>query len=167
MTTRIKTTEEDVLRKTLLESLDGRNAHLTFKSTVKDFPPEYYNEKVDGIEYSCWGLIEHMRIAQSDILDFINNPEYKEREWPASYWPTKAADKESWGKSIQQFLADENKIREYLTNDTVNLFDPIPHAPQYNIYREILILLNHNSYHTGQLLMLRKALGLWPIEKPK
>ena len=155
---------ETVMRKNLLQSLDGRNAHLTFKATIKNFPPEHYNTKLENIEYSCWGLLEHMRIAQEDILDFIKNPEYVERKWPADYWPSGSADKEQWKASVERFQTDENEFRKMLEDETLDLFSPIPHAPDYTLFREILLIVNHNSYHTGQLLTLRKMLGIWPAE---
>ena len=162
MATTMKRTEDDVFRKNLVVSLDGRDAHLTFEATMTNFPPEYYNKRLGHIEYSCWELLEHMRIAQSDILDFIKNAEYKEREWPAGYWPEEPANQEAWENSVKSFLNDESEIRRMLEDDTTDLYGPIPHAPEYTIFREVLIILNHNSYHTGQLLTLRKLLGIWP-----
>jgi uncharacterized damage-inducible protein DinB len=158
----MKNMQNDIIRKQLLESLDGRNAHLTFRDTIKDFPPEYYNEKVGDVEYSCWDLLEHMRIAQYDIIDFIKNPNYQEREWPADYWPKEPADVQKWESSVEKFLDDESEVRGLLEDDSVDLYSPIPHAPKYTIFREVLLILNHNSYHTGQLLVLRKSLGIWP-----
>ena len=153
--------QDDIIRKHLLASLQGRNAHLSFEQTVKDFPDGYYNNKISGIQYSCWDLLEHLRIAQSDILDFIMNPEYQSKSWPENYWPKDKGDAEKWKSSVKNFLNDRMQLEDMLKDNTIDLYSPIPHAPEYSIFREIVIVIDHNSYHTGQLLTLRRALGIW------
>ncbi len=152
---------DDTIRKHLLTSLQGRNAHLSFEQTIKDFPDNYYNKKISGIQYSCWDLLEHLRIAQWDILDFIMNPEYQSKSWPDNYWPKGKGDAEKWKNSVKNFLDDRKEIETMLEDSAVDLYSPIPHAPDYTIFREIVIVIDHNSYHTGQLLLLRRALGIW------
>ena len=153
--------KDDTIRKHLLTSLQGRNAHLSFEQTIKDFPDNYYNKKISGIQYSCWDLLEHLRIAQWDILDFIMNPEYQSKSWPDNYWPKDKGDAEKWKNSVKNFLDDRKEIEAMLEDSAVDLYSPIPHAPDYTIFREIVIVIDHNSYHTGQLLSLRRALGIW------
>lgn len=153
--------QDDTIRKHLLASLQGRNAHLSFEQTIKDFPDGYYNKKIPGIQYSCWDLLEHLRIAQWDILDFIMNPEYQSKAWPDNYWPKDKGDSEKWKSSVKNFLSDRKELEAMLEDSAVDLYDPIPHAPDYTVFREIVIVIDHNSYHTGQLLSLRRALGIW------
>ena len=164
MTPIAHSTKEEVLRKHLIESLGGQNAHLSFENTIKDFPEEYYNTKVKGVEYSCWDLLYHMQIAQSDILDFIKNPDYRELAWPADYWPVRDAVSSIWNDTIQLFLKDKGELVHMLEDYSIDLFAPIPNAPEYPIIREMTIVANHNSYHTGQILTIRKMLGIWPMK---
>ena len=153
---------KEILKKELLNLLSGKNAHATFEKAVADFPVKYINEKVEGINNTAWELVEHMRIAQWDILDFINNPEYKMKEFPAGYWPKeKTATSEMWNESIQKFENDFSEFVKIINNPQTDFFSPIPHVKNYTIYREILVVSNHNSYHTGQLILMRKILGIW------
>ena len=155
--------QETTNRKHLLASLQGRNAHLSFEKTIKDFPADYYNKKISGVEYSCWDLLEHLRIAQWDILDFIENPNYKPIEWPDAYWPKDKGDAEKWQASVKNYLHDRKKLEAMVMDNAIDLYSPIPHIPDRTIFQEILIIIDHNSYHTGQLLLIRKALGIWSV----
>ena len=157
-------TNDDSIRKHLIAALQGHNAHLSFEETVRDFPDSYYNEKISGVPYSCWDLLEHLRIAQWDILDFIVNPDYQSIKWPDGYWPEEEGDAEKWNRSVKRFLNDRKQLENMVKNKTTDLYGPIPHAPDYTIFREIMLVIDHNSYHTGQLLVLRKALGIWPAQ---
>ncbi|MEX2514375.1 MAG: DinB family protein [Cyclobacteriaceae bacterium] len=150
--------EIQVLCKHLIESLSGEKAHITFDRVVADFPLGAINKKVSGIPHSPWYLVEHMRLAQRDIIDFIKNPNYREMNWPEDYWPNGETDKKTWNESIESFFADRNELIQIIEDDSINLFAPIAHAPDYTIFREVIILANHNSYHTGQLLYLKRAL---------
>ncbi len=152
---------DETNRKHLLASLQGLSAHISFEKTIKDFPVDDYNEKISGIQYSCWDLLEHLRIAQWDILDFIVNPEYQSKKWSDDYWPSDQGDEEKWEQSVKKFLEDRKKLEAMVEDDATDLYGPIPHAPDYTIFREIIIVIDHNSYHTGQLLSLRRALGIW------
>jgi uncharacterized damage-inducible protein DinB len=152
---------DDTIRKYLLASLQGRKAHLSFEETVKDFPDDYYNRKIPGIQYSCWDLLEHLRLAQWDILDFIVNPDYKSKQWPDGYWTKDKGDTEKWESSVNKCLKDLRDLEAMVNDHTIDLYSPIPHAPDYTIFQEIILVINHNSYHTGQLLMMRKGLGIW------
>ena len=156
--------QDDTIRKHLLASLQGHNAHISFEKTIKDFPDDYYNKKISGIQYSCWDLLEHLRIAQWDILDFIENPDYQSIEWPAGYWPKEEGDAEMWNQSVNNYLNDRKELEVMVENNAIDLYGPIPHAPDYTIFREIILVIDHNSYHTGQLLVMRKALGIWSVQ---
>ncbi len=153
--------QDNTIRKHLLASLQGRNAHLSFEETIKDFPDDYYNKKISGVQFSCWDLLEHLRIAQWDILDFIVNPEYQSISWPDSYWPKDKGDIEKWNRSVKNYLNDRKELEIMVGNNAIDIYSPIPHVPDYTIFQEIILVIDHNSYHTGQLLMLRRALGIW------
>jgi len=99
-----------------------------------------------------------MRRAQRDIIDFIQNPDYREMNWPRDYWPTAEADTNTWNQSTERFFADRKELTQMVGDDSIDLFAPIAHAPDYTIFREIIIMANHHSYHTGQLLYLKRAL---------
>ncbi len=156
--------QDDTIRKHLLASLKGRNAHISFEETIKDFPDDYYNKKISGIQYSCWDLLEHLRLTQWDILDFILNSEYQSKTWPDSYWPNDKGNAEKWKRSVKDFLKDRKELEAMVEDNAIDLYDPIPHALDYTIFREIILVIDHNSYHTGQLLMLRRALGIWAVQ---
>ncbi|MEX2565724.1 MAG: DinB family protein, partial [Cyclobacteriaceae bacterium] len=150
--------ETIVLRKHLIESLSGEKAHITFDRVVADFPLDAINKKVPGIPHSPWYLVEHMRLTQRDIIDFIKNPNYREMNWPDEYWPKEKTNKDTWDQSIGNFIKDRNELIRLIEDNSINLFAPIAHAPDYTIFREVIIMANHNSYHTGQLVYLKRAL---------
>ncbi|MBD3386523.1 DinB family protein [candidate division KSB1 bacterium] len=152
-----------VLRDELFSLLESRNAHLTFQQAVADFPLDKMNSKVSSIPYSAWELIEHMRICQYDILDFIQNPDYKEPKWPDEYWPSKGkkADQKIWQQTVDQFRQDLESIQKIIRKHHEDLTAPLDYAPQYTLIREILLVADHNAYHLGQLLALKRALGAY------
>jgi len=156
--------QDDTIRKHLLASIQGRNAHLSFEKTINNFPEDYYNKKISGIEYSCWDLLEHLRVAQWDILDFIVNPDYKPIEWPDGYWTKEEGNTVMWNQSVKNYLRDRKKLETMVDDNTIDLYSPIPHAPDYTIFQEIMVIIDHNSYHTGQLLLMRKTLGIWSAD---
>ena len=152
----------EILRKELLNLLSGKNAHATFEKAVANFPMENINSKVGGIDHSSWQLLEHMRLAQWDILDFIRNPDYEALEFPAGYWPKKEkATPEMWNETVRNFKNDYEEFVKIVNDPATDFFAPIPHAKDYTIFREILVAADHNSYHTGQLVLMRKTLGIW------
>jgi len=154
--------ETDVLRDQLIQLLDGGNAHITFKDTVANFPVDHINSRVPSIPYSSWDLIEHMRLAQFDILDFIENEDYTERKWPDDYWPDKSkkASEKDWQNTLSQFNEDLEALKKIVRTPELDLTGPIPHAPDYNILREILLVGDHNAYHTGQIIVIKRALKI-------
>ncbi|WP_439482636.1 hypothetical protein [Cyclobacterium plantarum] len=154
--------ETQVLRQHLIESLSGVKAHITFDQVVVDFPLDAINRKVAGIPHSPWDLVEHMRLAQRDIIDFIQYPNYREMKWPDDYWPNAETDTKTWNESIVGFMADRNALIRLIEDKSINLFAPIAHVPDYTIFREIIIMANHHSYHTGQLLYLKRVFKSWP-----
>lgn len=153
--------EQHVLKTHLIESLSGEKAHITFDRVIEDFPLDAINKKVERIPHSPYDLVEHMRLAQADIIDFVRNPDYREMKWPDDYWPNSEGSADDWNRSIQNFLKDRDELIHMIEDQSVSLFAPLPHAQDYNIFREIIIMANHHSYHTGQILLLRRALGIW------
>jgi hypothetical protein len=157
-------TDDEVVRQQLIALLRGGNAHLNFDRAVNQFPFDYINRKTLPISYSPWGLLEHMRICQWDILEFIYNPEYKSPPWPKGYWPAQGefADEEKWQKTLSEFRRDLSSVEKLVNDPDTNLYQPIPHAPDFNIFREILLIADHNAYHLGEMVVLRKVLSIWP-----
>ncbi len=152
-----------VLRQHVVELLKGGHAHATFDQTIKNLPAELRGKKPRGAEHSAWQLLEHLRIAQWDILEFSRDAKHKSPEWPSGYWPTKAAppDEKAWDKSVRAFRRDLNSFCALVADESTDLFAPIPHGTGQTILREALLAADHNAYHLGQLLLLRRFLGAW------
>lgn len=155
--------ENAALREHVLELLKGGHAHATFDQTIKGIPPELRGKKPKGAEHSAWQLLEHLRIAQSDILEFSRDAKHKSPDWPGGYWPTKPAppDEKAWDKSVRAFRRDLNALCALVANESTDLFAPIPHGTGQTVLREALLAADHNAYHLGQLLLLRRLLGAW------
>jgi hypothetical protein len=151
------------MRKQLLALLGGGNAHLTFDQAVADFPLEYINHKPPNVPYTPWHLLEHIRIAQWDILEFVRNPDHVSPPWPKGYWPSpdEQANEARWQKTIADFRADLKAIENLVTDPNTDLLAPIPHAKDYTIFREILLVADHNAYHIGEFAILRQVMGVW------
>ena len=152
--------EADPLRKHLDNLLRMEGAHLALEEAVANFPVELAGLKPDGAPHSAWELLEHMRLAQEDILDFSRNPNYAERRFPDDYWPAESEppSKEAWLAAVQQFERDLSAMRAMIADAGQDLFTKIPHGDGQTLLREALILADHNSYHLGQLMFLRKIL---------
>lgn len=150
---------EGPLRRHISAALQMEGAHLSFGDAVADFPVELRGKKPRGAPHTAWQLLEHMRLAQADILDFSRNPDYQERKFPDDYWPTSAAppDEEAWDKSVRQFVKDRRAMQSLVAKEE-DLFAKIPHGQGQTLLREALLVTDHNSYHLGQLVFLRKML---------
>lgn len=155
--------EPDALRKHLIELLKGGGAHADFDAALSRFPVDLAAEKPDGAPHTAWQLLEHMRIAQSDILEFSRNPKHISPKWPEDYWPKKEgpASKPDWEKSVKAFRADLKAMIELISDTASDLEARIPHGQGQTLLREALLVADHNSYHLGQLVMLRRLLGAW------
>lgn len=155
--------EQELLRDQLLQLLEGRNAHMTFEEAVADFPLTMINVHPPNVPYTFWHLIEHLRIAQWDILDFINNPNYVNLTWPEGYWPDPAstASIKEWHDTIERFISDRGKLADLIRNEKIDLYAELKHAPGYTILREILVVADHNAYHIGELGILRQVMDAW------
>lgn len=157
-------TADKVVREELLALLDGGNAHMSFEEAVADFPLEHINSKAPDTPYAFWHFVEHIRIAQWDILEFIRNPDHVSPKYPEGYRPRpeETTDAKGWQKSIDGVLADAAALKDIVRDRRTDLFAPIPHAPRYTIFREIVLAADHNAYHIGELAIMRQVMDIWP-----
>jgi len=149
-----------ILRRQLLDAIRGHQAHIEFSAAVKDFPPELQGAKPPGAPHSAWQLLEHLRIAQSDILEFSRNPSHKSPKWPEGYWPDTEAppDAKAWAESVAGFERDAKALGALVKDPKSDLFQALPHGEGQTLLREALLVASHNSYHLGQLVFLKKIL---------
>ena len=153
---------EKSLRHWLDWLLKGGGAHATFDDAVRGLAPKLRGAKPPNLPHTGWELLEHMRLAQWDILEFCRNPKYKPMPWPDGYWPKiETPARGAWEKSVRQFGADLAVMRKMVTSAKTDLHAPIPWGEGQTILREALLAADHNSYHLGQLILVRKALGAW------
>jgi hypothetical protein len=154
---------DKVVREQLLSLLRGGNAHLNFDQALADFPIQNINSKPPNVSYTPWYLLEHLRIAQWDILEFIRDPKHVSPTWPEGYWPpeNEEADQAKWEKTISDFQADMETLQDMVVDLQVDLYAPILHAPDYTILREILLVADHNAYHIGEFAILRQVMDNW------
>ena len=155
---------DKVLRQQLLALLGGGNAHMTIEQAVGDFPPESINTRPPNVPYTPWHLLEHIRIAQWDILEFVRNPNHVSPEWPEGYWPhpEDRADETKWQTTIAAIQADLRAVQRLAEDTALDLSAPIPHAKDYTVLRELLLVADHNAYHIGEFAILRQSMGTWP-----
>jgi len=146
--------KDKALREHLLELLDGESAHISLETVLRDFPVEKINDRVGDL-HTAWELLEHMRLAQWDILDFSTNPDYKEKVFPDDYWPKDNGTLEQWNESVERALSDLQAMRDLVADETTDLYASIPHGDGQTILREAMLVADHNAYHLGQLVMLR------------
>jgi hypothetical protein len=146
------------LRNHLLELLHGGHAHATFDDVVKDFPPGKTGVRPSGARHSAWEILEHMRIAQNDILRFSKEPDYASPPWPEGYWPALRAPKSDaqWNKSVRGFRKDLADFEQLIQDPAQDLFQPFPWGEGQTLLREALLLADHNSFHLGQLMFVRR-----------
>jgi hypothetical protein len=154
---------DKVLREHVLSLLAGGNAHLDWKAGFKGIRPKLRGVRPAGLAYSVWELLEHMRIAQWDIYEFSCNSKHVSPEWPAGYWPKTPAppSAKAWDKSLKSFAQDLAAMKKLVENPKTNLFARIPHGTGQTILREALLIADHNAYHLGQVLAVRRLLGAW------
>lgn len=150
----------DILREQLLSALGGDQSHLDFASALKDFPADLRGHKPAGAPHTAWQLLEHLRIAQRDILDFSRNRKHQSPKWPEGYWPDEEtpADAQAWDASVEAFKKDARTFARLIQGEDQDLFKPFAHGDGQNLLREALVLAAHNSYHLGQLVFLKKTL---------
>ena len=152
------------LRDHLIDLLDGRNAHLDFAAAVADLPADLRGAKPAGLPHTPWRLVEHLRIAQRDILQFCIDPRHVSPEFPAGYWPAGDAppDPDAWDRTLAAFRADLRAMQDLVADPSRDLTAPLPHGQGQTLLREALLVADHNAYHLGQLVVVRRLLGAWP-----
>ncbi len=151
------------LRKRLVELLKGGQAHLGISDALADFPTEKRGAWANGLEHTAWQLLEHIRLAQWDILEFSRGPKHVSPDFPDGYWPNTPAppDDAAWTKSVQSIASDLRAMIGLLTNSRTDLHAAFPWGDGQTLLREALLLADHNAYHIGQIVDLRRALGIW------
>ena len=156
--------DEKGLRAQLVKLLDFEEAHVGFDRAVKGIPVRLRGKVPAGVEHSLWQLVEHLRIAQADILEFCRTAKYQEKKWPDDYWPASPAPRgaSAWTQSIAAYRRDRKAFQRLAANPKVDLFSAIPHGTGQTYLREILLVADHDAYHIGQLVSLRRRLGIWP-----
>jgi len=154
---------DDALRVLLSKLLSWEDAHVSFDGAVEGIPPDFRGSRPEGAPHSPWQLLEHIRICQRDILDFCRDPEYVERK-VEDYWPSGTAPPTdaAWDGSIASFRRDRDALKALAADSETDLFAPIPHGSGQTYLRELVLVADHNSYHVGQLVLLRNLLGIWP-----
>ena len=155
--------KDAALREHLVSLLTGGNAHTTFEDAVKNMPAEQRGKRPKGAEHSPWQLLEHLRIAQWDILEFSRDAKHKSPKWPEEYWPKSPMppDEKAWDKSVRAFRRDLKTLCALVSDAKTDLYAKIPHGDGQTILREVLLTADHNAYHLGQLVLVRKLLGAW------
>src|SRR6266581_5282637 len=156
----------DPVREQVLALLKGGNAHVSFDNVFKDFPAKLRGVKPNGAPHTAWQLLEHMRIAQWDILEFSRSAKHVSPEFPDGYWPKTEAppDESAWQKSLADFRRDLREMIALVDSPRTDLYARIPHGDGQTILREALLVADHNAYHLGQIVDLRRALGAWRAE---
>ena len=159
----MKPDQMTALREHLVFLLKRGDAHVDFDAAAANLPPTLRGAKVAGVPHTAWRLLEHLRIAQWDILEFSRNPRHVSPPFPDGYWPQGDAppDEGAWDRSLAAFRADLQAMQDLVADPATDLFAPIPHGTGQTILREALLVADHNAYHLGQLLVLRRALGAW------
>jgi DinB superfamily len=155
--------KNDALRQHLLYLLKGGGAHAGFNAAIEGLPVAQRGKRPEGAEHSPWEILEHMRLAQSDILEFSRDPKHTSPEWPSGYWPKTQAPPNStaWNKSVKAFQADLQAMCDLVTDPSTNLYARISHGSGQTILREALLIADHNAYHLGELVLVRRLLGAW------
>ena len=158
-----KANPDHSLRDHLLYLLKGEGAHAKFEDAINDFPAKLRGERVANFPHTAWMLLEHLRIAQWDILEFSRNAKHKSPDWPSGYWPKEEAPPSAaaWAKSVRAFQSDRKALQKLVADPKSDLHKPFPWGDGQTLLREALLVADHNSYHLGQLLMLRRLLGTW------
>jgi uncharacterized damage-inducible protein DinB len=154
-----------LLRDQLVALLRGGGAHVETLDALKDFPAKLHGAKPENVPHSAWELLEHMRIALRDLWDFSTNPEYVEKNFPDDYWPASATppSKQAWDESLRALKEDLAAFEKLIKDPESNLYAQIPWGSKdQTLLREVLLAADHNSYHVGELVFLRRLLGAWP-----
>lgn len=154
----------DIVREQALALIDGLGAHMPFDAAVADFPDDAINRRPPNVPYTPWHLLEHIRIAQRDILDYIRDRAYLAPTWPEEYWPANdaTATPEQFARTVEGFISDRTALRALVADPATDLLAEIPDTPGHTILREVRLVGDHNAYHVGEFAILRQVMGTWP-----
>ncbi len=152
-----------VLREQLVVGLVGDDAHMSFEDALEAFPDAAINERAPNVTYTAWHLVEHLRRAQRDMLDYIRDPGYVAPAWPRGYWPDPASvtTPDDFRASVEAFLEDRRALEGIALDPAVDVLAGLPHAPEHTVARCLRVIANHNSYHVGELGLIRQVTGSW------
>jgi hypothetical protein len=152
-----------LLRDHVVALLRGGNAHMPFADAVADFPEAHINTRPPNVPYTFWHLLEHLRLTQADILDYLTSADYRARTWPCDYWPAPDAQAtpRDWNDSVAAFQRDLEAIVAIVADEGTDLFATVPSGDRHTILREALIVADHNAYHVGELAILRQVADAW------
>lgn len=155
--------DQDRVRELLLEQLSGRNAHVDFKKSVDNLSITDVGVKPDNFPHTIWELVEHIRIAQHDIVAFSKDPNYKSPDWPEGYWPdnNKPSDDEDWENTLKAIQEDHLEMVEIIKDENNDLLSPLEHGSGQTLFREAMLIVDHNAYHIGQIVLMRRAMDIW------
>jgi hypothetical protein len=152
-----------ILVENLVDLIEKGNAHISLDKSLENIPFSLSGERPGNLPYSIWQITEHIRIAQWDILEFSRNAKHVSPKWPEGYWPKAAAPKSenAWEKCVQQIQADRTSFTELIKNAGDNLYKPFEYGTGQSLLKEALVLADHNSYHTGEIIIIRRLLNSW------
>ena len=158
---------DEAVRMHLERLLSWGDAHMTLDQAVAEFPTEYMNAFPPNVPNTPWHLLEHIRRAQLDILEFIRDPSYVSPPWPEGYWPAREerADEAAWKRTIDLIHKDQRALKSLATDPKTDLYSPIAHGDGQTILRELLLVADHNAYHIGEFAILRQVMGSWPRDR--
>lgn len=151
------------IREAILDYINKPHTHSSLIEAAKGLPEKFINERPGGLPYTFWQMLEHIRISQWDMVDFMVNPGYKEMEWPKEYWPgdNEKATKKMWDESVAKFEKDYENLIKIVKDQKNDLFSKIPHGTGQTIFREVMQIIDHNSYHIGQFIVMRRLVNQW------
>jgi hypothetical protein len=154
----------DPIRTTIARLLDWEDAHAGFEKVITGVPPALRGQVPNGLPYSPWQLLEHIRLTQHDILEFCRNPDYEELDWPADYWPKSPSppSPRAWDQSVAAVRQDREALKQLALDPGIDLLERVPAGDGQTYLRELLLVADHTSYHLGEFVVVRRALGTWP-----
>jgi hypothetical protein len=159
--------KKDVVRSELRALLRREPNYMSFDDAVADFPIQHINTSPPNVAYTPWHLLEHMRLSQRDILDYIREPSYQEPRWPDDYWPHREAraDEKAWRQTVRSFRNDLAELEKIVADTRTDLSARLPHGRPHTLVRELLIVADHNAYHIGEFAILRQVMRSWPPDR--
>lgn len=154
---------QTTVRTLLLDQLENEHAHIGFDKAVDGLKLSDTGIRPKGLPHSVWELAEHIRLAQHDIVDFCRNPDYETPAWPDDYWPEspQPEDQQQWDEMIENVHRGQRQMADIIKNEENDLLTPIPHGSGQTLFREAMLIVDHNAYHIGQIVQVRRLLGVW------